>query len=36
MDVSKNGKHILIAGKKGHIAMIDWKEKELVCEFHCK
>ncbi len=36
MDYSRNGKHLLIASAKGHLAMIEWKKKELICEFHVK
>jgi len=25
-----------LAGKKGHISLIDWKRKDLVCEFQVK
>ena len=33
IDISKNGKHLLIGGAKGHIAMFDWMERKLTCEF---
>jgi U3 small nucleolar RNA-associated protein 7 len=33
---TRNGKHILLAGRKGHLAMLDWKRKNLVCEFQAK
>merc|ERR1711957_269524 len=32
IDYSKNGTHLLLAGEKGHIAMMDWREKTLECE----
>jgi U3 small nucleolar RNA-associated protein 7 len=32
IDFSKNGTHLLLAGEKGHIAMMDWREKNLECE----
>jgi U3 small nucleolar RNA-associated protein 7 len=36
MDFTRNGKHLVIGSRKGHIAMLDWKNKDLVCEFHTK
>jgi U3 small nucleolar RNA-associated protein 7 len=33
---TRAGKHLLLAGNKGHVAMMDWKSKRLVCEFHTK
>jgi U3 small nucleolar RNA-associated protein 7 len=36
IDITKNGKHLLLAGRKGHLAMVDWKTKGLVCEFQAK
>jgi U3 small nucleolar RNA-associated protein 7 len=36
MDITRNGRYLLLGGKKGHIALLDWKEKELVTEFHTK
>ena len=36
IDITKNGKHLLLAGRKGHLAMLDWKTKGLVCEFQAK
>jgi len=35
-DLSKNGKHVLLGGRRGHVAMLDWKKKQLVCEFQAK
>jgi U3 small nucleolar RNA-associated protein 7 len=35
-DVTKNGRHLLLAGNKGHLAMVDWRHKDLVCEFQAK
>jgi U3 small nucleolar RNA-associated protein 7 len=32
IDYSRNGTHLLLAGEKGHIAMMDWREKNLECE----
>jgi len=33
VDVTRNGKFLLLAGRKGHLAMLEWKNKNLVCEF---
>ncbi len=33
---TRNGKHMLLAGEKGHVALMDWKRKKLVCETHVK
>lgn len=27
---------MLLAGRKGHISLLDWKEKDLTLEFHAK
>jgi U3 small nucleolar RNA-associated protein 7 len=35
-DVSRNGRNLLLAGKKGHLCVVDWKDKDLVSEFHVK
>jgi U3 small nucleolar RNA-associated protein 7 len=36
IDYTRNGRNLLIAGRKGHIATFDWKSKKLGCEFHVK
>lgn len=33
VDYTRNGRYLLMGGKKGHIAMMDWKEKSLITEF---
>lgn len=33
---TRNGKYVLLAGRKGHLAMLDWKQKNLLCEFQAK
>jgi U3 small nucleolar RNA-associated protein 7 len=33
LDYTRNVKYMVIASRKGHIALIEWKKKELVCEF---
>eukprot|EP00698_Gefionella_okellyi_P015125 TRINITY_DN4248_c0_g1_i1.p1 TRINITY_DN4248_c0_g1~~TRINITY_DN4248_c0_g1_i1.p1 ORF type:complete len:514 (-),score=111.68 TRINITY_DN4248_c0_g1_i1:6-1316(-) len=32
LDYSRNGKYIALAGRRGHLAMFDWKESKLKCE----
>ena len=33
MDFTRNGRFVLIGSKKGHIALMEWQKKDLVCEF---
>jgi U3 small nucleolar RNA-associated protein 7 len=34
IDYSLNGSHLLLGGEKGHLAMIEWRTKNLVCELN--
>ena len=36
IDYTSNGKYLLLAGQKGHISMLDWRNKSLECEFHVR
>lgn len=33
-DFSRNGKYLLLGGRKGHITSMDWKSGRLACEHH--
>jgi len=35
-DYTRNGRYLLLAGKKGHIALMDWVTKKLFTEIHVK
>ncbi|KAH3667988.1 hypothetical protein OGAPHI_001742 [Ogataea philodendri] len=34
LDYSRNGRDLLIGGKKGHVASFDWRQGKLDCELH--
>lgn len=36
VDYSRNGAHLLLGGRKGHLALMDWKHFKLSCEIHVK
>lgn len=34
IDYTRTGKHLLLAGRKGHVAVVEWKSKKLLTEFN--
>lgn len=36
MDYTRNGRHMLIGGGKGHIASFDWKQGKIECELQVR
>ena len=36
LDYFRNGRNLLLAGKKGHVASLDWLTKSLTCEFNVR
>lgn len=34
LDYTRDGRQLLIAGRKGHVAMVDWRAGTSSCEFH--
>ncbi|CAL9702605.1 unnamed protein product [Knipowitschia caucasica] len=34
LDYSRTGRHLLLGGKRGHIACMDWQSKQLMCEIN--
>ncbi|KAM9342440.1 WD repeat-containing protein 46 [Pholidichthys leucotaenia] len=34
VDYSRTGRHLLLGGRRGHIACIDWQSKQLMCEIN--
>ena len=36
LDYTRNGRHLLLGSEKGHLAMLDWKRKSIVCEINVK
>lgn len=36
LSVTRNGRYIVMGGKKGHIAALDWRNKDILCEFQAK
>ena len=36
LSVTRNGQYVLLGGRKGHLAMLEWKRKNLLMEFQAK
>lgn len=36
VDYFRNGRNLLVAGRKGHVASLDWLTKSLTCEFNVR
>ncbi|CAB3980828.1 probable U3 small nucleolar RNA-associated 7 [Paramuricea clavata] len=34
INYTRDGRNLLLGGRKGHLAAFDWKDKKLKCEFH--
>ncbi|XP_061687705.1 WD repeat-containing protein 46 [Syngnathoides biaculeatus] len=34
LDYSRTGRHLLLGGRRGHIACLDWQSKQLMCEIN--
>ncbi|KAJ1642853.1 putative U3 small nucleolar RNA-associated protein 7 [Coemansia asiatica] len=36
LQYSSNGRHLLIGGRRGHLATVDWRNGQLGCELHVR
>ena len=34
INYTRDGRYLLLGGRKGHLTALDWKDKKLRCEFH--
>ena len=36
VDITRNGRHLLLGGRRGHLALLDWQRFHTVCEVQVK
>ncbi|GAB4820586.1 hypothetical protein N2152v2_007632 [Parachlorella kessleri] len=36
LDLTRSGRHMVLGGRKGHLAMLDWQRSQIVCELQVR